>query len=132
MGREDYDRNPAEHKGTRLRFRSLMKLGSAFRYHTNLRRDGDLQVCLTKGDPSIFVLEIQNRFPDLRFEGHLIVVLPKTRDQKHWYKSFVGSCPVCGTDRSYRVLVMGERPSKPEECFETLSDGECYDHCLEG
>ena len=47
----------------------------------------------------------------------------------HWYKQYLGACPVCGSDKSYRERVYGEKPTKPEDCYEYMSDGECYDWC---
>lgn len=50
---------------------------------------------------------------------------------QHWYRQYVGACPMCMSDRSYRVRVYGERPEDPRECCVVLSDREAYDYCME-
>jgi hypothetical protein len=49
----------------------------------------------------------------------------------HWYKSFVGECPVCGRDASYRQRVYGRRPRDRRRRHVQLPDTYTYDHCLE-
>jgi hypothetical protein len=51
---------------------------------------------------------------------------------EHWYRQYVGECPVCGRDHSYRERVYGEKPKNPEEIYKQLSDFETYCGCLEG
>lgn len=51
--------------------------------------------------------------------------------QAHWYRQFVGECPVCGRDKSYRVRVYGKKPKRPRERYVQLPDQETYDHCME-
>ena len=48
----------------------------------------------------------------------------------HWYKVYVGECPVCGRDASYRTRVYGEKPQDIQECRIYLSDGETYCGCV--
>ena len=47
----------------------------------------------------------------------------------HWYRLYLGSCPVCGSDKSYRERVYGKRPEKLEDRVVYLSDTETYDWC---
>jgi hypothetical protein len=51
---------------------------------------------------------------------------------RHWYKMFVGGCPVCGKDQSYRVRIYGKRPEKIEDRYVQLSYADTYDNCLHG
>ena len=53
-----------------------------------------------------------------------------TKNKKYWYKMYVGWCPVCGRDASYRVRVYGEKPTNPEERYVYLADSETYDSCI--
>jgi hypothetical protein len=43
---------------------------------------------------------------------------------------YVGECPVCGSDKSSRERVYGERPKDLEERYVYMSDFETYDHCM--
>jgi hypothetical protein len=49
----------------------------------------------------------------------------------HWYQFFVGECPVCGRDASYRERVYGERPASPAARVVQLPHQQTYDQCLE-
>lgn len=49
----------------------------------------------------------------------------------HWYRQFIGECPVCGRDHSYRERVYGRKPKDPKKRYVQLRDTETYDHCLE-
>lgn len=52
--------------------------------------------------------------------------------QKYWYKRYIGACPVCGKDKSYKVRqYLSDKPDHPDDRVFYLSDQECYDHCLE-
>lgn len=51
--------------------------------------------------------------------------------QTYWYKMFIGECPVCGRDASYRIKQCGPKPSESKEIYVILSNEETYDHCLE-
>lgn len=53
------------------------------------------------------------------------------RRRKHWYRQYVGECPVCGKDKSFRVRVYGRRPKDLTKRYVRLPDVETYDHCLE-
>ncbi len=57
--------------------------------------------------------------------------MTKTRkpQPKHWYKIFIGECPVCGSDAGYRVRMYTERPIDVQERYEYLSDTLTYDYC---
>jgi hypothetical protein len=50
---------------------------------------------------------------------------------KYWYRVFVGECPVCGRDKSYRERVYGDKPIDPNEIYKQLSHQQTYDHCME-
>jgi hypothetical protein len=50
--------------------------------------------------------------------------------KKYWYKIYIGECPVCGCDKSYRERVYGPKPKKREDRYVWLSDYETYDHCI--
>lgn len=55
-----------------------------------------------------------------------------TKDRKqHWYKIFIGECPVCGCDASYRVRQYGQKPTDPKKTHILLDHKETYDYCLE-
>jgi hypothetical protein len=50
--------------------------------------------------------------------------------KEHWYKIYIGECPVCGRDQSYRERVYGSKPEKREERYFYLPDNFTYDHCM--
>lgn len=52
------------------------------------------------------------------------------RDEPHWYRQYIGECPVCGRDDSYRERIAGERPDDPAERYVRLPDTVTYDGCL--
>lgn len=45
-----------------------------------------------------------------------------------WYLTYVGECPVCGRDKSYKVAQYTPPPPK-EQRYIPLSYFETYDHC---
>lgn len=47
----------------------------------------------------------------------------------HWYKRYIGECPACGRDASYRVRHFGRRPEHEQARYKQLSYAETYDHC---
>lgn len=51
------------------------------------------------------------------------------RKQSHWYRIYVGECPVCGSDKGYRERVNGPKPKARSKRVVHLSDSQCYDHC---
>ena len=53
----------------------------------------------------------------------------KSVQKPHWYKMYLGECPVCGRDKSHRERVYGVRPEKWEDRYVQLSDQETYDWC---
>jgi hypothetical protein len=57
--------------------------------------------------------------------------LKRRKHRTHWYRQYVGECPVCGRDKSYRERVYGKPPKDPRKRYVQLSPTECYDHCLE-
>ena len=56
------------------------------------------------------------------------MVRPKHRP--HWYRVYLGECPVCGRNKSYRERVYGRRPKNPRKRVVYLTDFETYDHCI--
>lgn len=57
-------------------------------------------------------------------------MVKRKASQKHWYRIYVGECPVCGRDQSCRVRVYGPPPPRAER-YVRLPDSQTYDHCLE-
>lgn len=53
------------------------------------------------------------------------------KQKPHWYRMFVGECPVCGRDGSYRERVYGPKPEHDAR-YVDLSLHEGYCGCLEG
>ena len=48
----------------------------------------------------------------------------------YWYRFYVGECPVCGRDKSYKERVTNEpRPEQIEDRYVTLSHMKTYDWC---
>lgn len=50
--------------------------------------------------------------------------------QLHWYKLYVGECPVCGKWRGYRERVYGKKPKAIRFRITYIPDLETYDNCL--
>jgi hypothetical protein len=50
---------------------------------------------------------------------------------KYWYLWYIGECPVCGSDHSYRERRYTPKPEKREDRIKYLSYTETYDHCME-
>ena len=57
--------------------------------------------------------------------------LEKFAYPKYWYRKYIGNCPVCGSDKSYKMRQYGQKPESWIERVVYLSDQECYDQCLE-
>lgn len=53
----------------------------------------------------------------------------KISSQPYWYRKYIGECPVCGKDKSYRERIYGEKPLDIKDRYVHLSDQETYDHC---
>jgi hypothetical protein len=51
--------------------------------------------------------------------------------RRHWYQMFVGECPACGRDQSYRVRVYGRKPKSRRQRYVQLPHNQTYDYCLE-
>lgn len=56
--------------------------------------------------------------------------VPVARTAPHWYRIYVGECPVCGRDHGSRERVAGERPDDDRERYVYLSDTATYCGCL--
>lgn len=54
----------------------------------------------------------------------------KPKRPPHWYRIHVGECPVCGSDKSYRERVYGERPENVEDRYEYIPDTITFDNCI--
>ena len=52
-----------------------------------------------------------------------------TAKHPHWYRRFVGECPVCGRDAGYRERVYGKKPTDPRKIWRHLPAEQTYDHC---
>ena len=50
--------------------------------------------------------------------------------RKHWYIQYLGECPACGRDKSWRERVYGRKPKDERRRCVQLSQKECYDHCI--
>lgn len=48
---------------------------------------------------------------------------------KYWYRFWIGECPVCGRDASYKERVYGKRPKSLMKRYRRRPDTETYDHC---
>jgi len=53
---------------------------------------------------------------------------PRIR-QQYWYRRFIGECPVCGSNKSYRERVYGTRPENINDRTTYLPDAATYDYC---
>lgn len=54
----------------------------------------------------------------------------KVQKRKYWYRQYIGECPVCGKDYSFRERVYGKKPKDTTEIYIMLSYTETYDHCM--
>lgn len=50
--------------------------------------------------------------------------------RKHWYKQYIGECPVCGSWKGYRERVYGKKPKNRKLVYIYLPATETYDNCL--
>jgi len=62
-------------------------------------------------------------------ENHILKKKQNKNTSKYWYKMFVGECPVCGSDKSYRQRVYGKKPKNISDRYVFLSYKETYDYC---
>ena len=49
--------------------------------------------------------------------------------KKYWYRIYVGECPICGRDKSYRERVYGEKPKDTKNRYVWLKEQDTYDNC---
>lgn len=54
----------------------------------------------------------------------------RKRRRPHWYRIYIGECPVCGRDKSYRERVYGRRPKDRRRRVAYLPDTSTYDGCM--
>lgn len=57
--------------------------------------------------------------------------MPSKSHKPYWYRMYIGECPVCGRDKSYRERVYGSKPKDHDERYIWLAAAETYDHCME-
>ena len=57
------------------------------------------------------------------------VTIERKTSKSHWYRMYLGECPVCGRDKSYRERVYGAKPVRRIKRTVYLSDYVTYDHC---
>jgi hypothetical protein len=53
----------------------------------------------------------------------------KKKKKPHWYRMYIGECPVCGSDKSYRVRVFGRKPKDHRKRYVQLK--QTYDGCMQ-
>ena len=49
--------------------------------------------------------------------------------RKYWIYFFLGSCPVCGSDDSYKERRYGRKPKRWANRHEVIPDQITYDYC---
>jgi len=54
----------------------------------------------------------------------------RPQSKPHWYRRYIGECPVCGHDKSYKERVYGPPPVNPTDRRVYIPDSQTYDHCL--
>jgi hypothetical protein len=60
---------------------------------------------------------------------HRFTMKKRKPHKKHWYRQYLGECPACGRDKSYRERVYGDKPNDSKEIYIYLHPYECYDWC---
>jgi hypothetical protein len=58
------------------------------------------------------------------------MVKKDNRKKKYWYRQYIGECPVCGRDQSWRERVYGKKPKDTTKVYIHLTDFDSYDHCI--
>lgn len=48
----------------------------------------------------------------------------------YYYIQYMGECPVCWKDASYKVRVYGKKPKDWDKTHVWLPDTQTYDHCM--
>lgn len=48
----------------------------------------------------------------------------------YYYIQYIGECPVCGKNKSYKKRVYGKKPKEYNKTHILLSYAETYDHCM--
>jgi hypothetical protein len=71
-----------------------------------------------------------------RPEGSVRVRVPRyplmrKKPAKHWYRQYIGECPVCGRDSSFKERVYGDKPKDMKEVYKQLPDTQTYCGCLD-
>lgn len=51
------------------------------------------------------------------------------KSKKYWYKFFIGECPICGRDKSYKERQYTPEPDNREEKVVYLPYHLTYDNC---
>lgn len=54
----------------------------------------------------------------------------KSQKGTYWYRIYIGECPVCGRNKSYRERVYGPRPQNRADRYVWLLPYQTYDGCI--
>lgn len=49
--------------------------------------------------------------------------------KKYWYKYYIGECPICGRDKSYKIRQYNRKPKYKEFRYVQLPYSITYDWC---
>ena len=52
-----------------------------------------------------------------------------SKPRPHWYRRYIGECPLCGRDAGYKERVYGKKPADPSKVWVHLSNHATYDGC---
>jgi hypothetical protein len=56
----------------------------------------------------------------------------RRRVKRHWYRRYIGECPVCGRNAGYRERVYGRPPRRNSPArVVRIPSAETYDQCME-
>jgi hypothetical protein len=50
--------------------------------------------------------------------------------RKHWYRTYIGECVLCGRDEGYRERVYGKRPKSASKRYRQLPTSACEHHFM--
>lgn len=56
--------------------------------------------------------------------------IPVYRTRPYWYLFYIGECPVCGADASYKERQYSDRPEDRAQRYVQLPLTRCYDGCI--
>ena len=49
--------------------------------------------------------------------------------KKYWYKFYIGECPLCGRNQSYKERQYSDKPKNFQDRISYIPLNECYDYC---